>query len=92
QPQARAELADDDVGRELKNHIRHEEDHRDEGVAVANGQPQVGVHAGDARIGQVDAVDERERVDAREDGQEADVDFAHDAACFGRFFDVVGRA
>jgi len=85
QPQRRAQSSDGDVGRELKDDVGNEEHHRHERVPVADRELQVDVHAGDARIGQVDAVDERKGVDAGEDGQETDVDLAEDAAGFFGF-------
>jgi hypothetical protein len=43
---------------------------------------EVGVHACNACIGEIDAVDEGEGVDYGEGGEEPDVDFADDAAGF----------
>jgi hypothetical protein len=50
-PQGRSKFPDEDVGGELEDDVWDEEDHGQDGVAIAHGEFEVQIHAGDACVG-----------------------------------------
>lgn len=73
QPHVWLEPLQQQVGGNLKKHVRHEED-GERGVELRAAHVQVAGQAEDGRIGDVDAVDEGEKIEHGEDRDDAQVD------------------